>query len=117
MTNALRDAWIKREFDYRDAAIRASGRPRAGLERQARDQLVMPEFLPEIEGAMLGTDGSIWLKSHGLNEWLIVSATATIVARVRVPAEVIIKQVSLDRLWGIVPDADGVPSIVRYKVF
>jgi hypothetical protein len=37
-------------------------------------------------------------------------------ARVQLPVGVRLYQVSMDRCWGVIRDADGVLSIVRYRL-
>jgi hypothetical protein len=46
MTNAVRDAWIRTEFDYREAAIRASGRPRAALKSELHPRVCCVVEIP-----------------------------------------------------------------------
>jgi hypothetical protein len=65
---------------------------------------------------MLGSDGAAWLKPYDSNDWVVVSPAGTIAFRARVPENVRVYQVTMDRLWGVVLDADGLPIVIRYRV-
>jgi hypothetical protein len=116
MTDAIREAWIKRLIDPLVDRLAAGGTPRAAAESQLRDALVSGEYLPDVSDAMLGSDGAAWLKPYDSNDWVVVSPAGTIAFRVRVPENVRVYQVTMDRLWGVVLDADGLPIVIRYRV-
>jgi hypothetical protein len=116
MTAAIRDEWIKTTLDPRADLIRESGVPRGAVEVRLREQLVIGDYLPDVERAMLGSDGAVWLKPFGLPDWLLLSSSGSVVARVRVPNDVTVYQVSSDRVWTVALDSDGLPVITRYRV-
>ncbi len=116
VTAAHRDAFIKKRIDPIAARLQEAGTPRALAEKELRDQLVSSEYLPNVDGVMLGSDGSVWLKEYESSDWVIVSPTGAIAFRVRAPAALRVLQVSMVRLWGVLPDADGLPIILRYRV-
>jgi hypothetical protein len=116
-TTSVRDAWIKEFLDASQVLLARSGAmSRATAESELRKQIVVPQYIPEIEAAFLGRDGSVWLRRHTSNEWIIVSPSGAVAGRVQVPADVRVTQVSMDQLWGITRDADGLPIVIRYKV-
>jgi hypothetical protein len=116
VTEGLRAMIIRKYLDPASNLLAARGVTRSAAERQMRESFVDGPYLREIEGAMLGSDGSVWLKRLIPDDWIVVSPSGSIVGRVTVPSGMRVYQASLEQVWGVVRDADGVPVIVRYRL-
>jgi hypothetical protein len=125
-TAALVNEWIRARLDALSAGLGRTGMSRAAAEAEIRKQLQIPEYFPAIEDMKLGNDGAVWLKMLGRplgplstanpSEWTVVNPGGSIAYRVTVPGGVRVYQVSMDRMWGLMFDSDGLPVIVRYRV-
>ncbi len=79
--------------------------------------LPLPPVLPPIRRVLLGRDKSIWLLEQGLgNSWLILDPEGRAYCRIIVPHGVRVEQGQLDAFWATSSDADGLESIVRYRI-
>lgn len=91
---------------------------RAAIAAAVREHLYVPRYPPIAAHLIAGRDGSIWIR-EGRNylSWLVLE-------RGRVTKRVVIPrtdsyppepyQVTADKVWAVLMDADGVPSIRRY---
>jgi hypothetical protein len=98
-------AWLKRNQRSRD-------------NRQVLAAM-RPEFYPPVTGVCVGRDGSVLITFHAgatERELLLIDPSGTPVAALRLPKAVEVRQIEGDRVWGILRDANGVESIVRYRV-
>jgi hypothetical protein len=126
LTTAMVDRWVSERLDAAAQQLASTGTSRAASEAQIRRVLQVPEFLPVFEDVKLGADGAVWIKLLARAiasvtpgepaDWVVVSPAGSIAFRVRVPSGVRVQQVSMDRMWSLVSDSDGLPVIVRYRV-
>jgi hypothetical protein len=83
-----------------------------------REKLYVPKYLSPVSGVLVGTDGSVWLKTSRRSSgfaWLIISPRGVPIATVILPRNASV--LTLDRgIWGIETDDDGVPTVVRWRV-
>jgi hypothetical protein len=87
----------------------------AGALPEVRDSLYKPSVWPGVTELLVGLDGSIWLRqpqppAKSATFWRLTpdgkDATPVVV-----PSSVRPIRVSLNRIWGIAEDDDGVPSV------
>ena len=80
----------------------------------------LPETFPPYERAIVSADEkTVWLESGittGDRVWRILDLTGRSVGSVRVPRSVQLRVVSLERVWATERDADGLESIVIYRL-
>lgn len=96
------------------------GKTKAELEKEIRDAMYAPPFVPFLKGMVVASDGSVWLQrtevtAHG-NEWWILDSSGRLVGHVQVSAGLHVMLVQGDHLWGVETDDMGVNYIVRYRV-
>ena len=80
----------------------------------------VPEVYPAFVQGIVATDEkTIWFErgiAVGDREWMIVDMSGEPVAMLRVPRRFELKAVSADAVWGTERDADGLESIVVYRI-
>jgi hypothetical protein len=89
------------------------------LLKQDYAAIPLPAVFRPVHGIVAGSDGRTWIAlrpNHGERPWLVLGATGTVVGRVAVPDNVRVVVANATHLWGIETDADGVQSVVRYRV-
>jgi hypothetical protein len=106
---AVRDS-VKRVFEN---AVRKA-------TRAPVDPVDIPEvYAPFVQGLVANDEKTVWFEKGiavGEREWLVVDRSGQPVASVRVPRRLDLKVVSMDRVWAIERDADGLESIVVFRV-
>jgi hypothetical protein len=79
----------------------------------------VPAFFPPVSAAVVGRDGTIWLRGPEAGgrtvEWTVLTPDGEPRARVRLPAASQVRHAAHDHLWAVEHDADGVPFVVRYR--
>ena len=80
------------------------------------DALDIPEFYPPVSEAVVGRDGSLWLRREqvGGGGWLVLNDRGMLVASVVGPATLEILNADGRTAWGVVHDDLDVPYLVRY---
>lgn len=110
-----------------NAVIDSEVTRRVGRQPENRDYvktlraMTMPRWAGPVHDVLVGDDGTIWLgiqEQFGLptHRYNIFDATGKIVATVVPPSNVRPWVVSKDQMWGVDRDADGLESVVRYRV-
>lgn len=98
---------------------------RAGLNRREviariEEQLYVPPFRPPVTAAVVGRDGTVWLRrEEGASDfvlWHVLNERGLIEASVRLPKKVYVHQASRSHFWGVTHDELDVPYVVRYRV-
>ena len=102
-----------------DSAVKALatslGMPES--EGAIRAALAVPKNFYPVTRALVGTDGSVWLRGRAINDqriWTIVSPAGKVVETLTVPAATNILWID-GAIWGVTRDADDVPSVVRLR--
>ncbi len=91
--------------------------PRGEIAAQVRTQLSLLGTPPPVQGAIAGSDGSLWIRSmRNRLDWTVFTAAGAIAYNVHIPLNMRVTRVSLDRFWAITPDSDGLPIITRNRV-
>ncbi len=92
---------------------------RESFERQYREALYRPDFLPPVESLVVAGDGSTWLLATDGGgsppTWWVLGPDMSPLGRVETPEGFDLKAVHEDRLWGVEMDELGVNYIVRYR--
>ncbi|MCL4864871.1 MAG: hypothetical protein KJZ47_03185, partial [Gemmatimonadales bacterium] len=82
---------------------------------------VLPAILPVLDGIMAGHGGEVWVRLFQLeagptSEYLVVDRAGQAVATIAVPTDLTIHQVGADFVLGVRRDADGVETVVEYRL-
>jgi hypothetical protein len=93
---------------------------RAGVEA-VYDPSLRPATMPRFDAILAGHDGELWVRLYRpdpgpTRDYLVVSRSGQAVARVSVPSELVIHQVGADFILGVRRDADGVETVVEYRL-
>ena len=89
------------------------------LLKQDYAAIPLPAVFRPVHGIVAGSDGRTWIalrQNAGTRQWLVLGPTGSVVGRVAVPDNVRIVVAGATHIWGIETDADGVQSVVRYRV-
>lgn len=113
------DDFVERMFD-----VPAGERTPFATRRQAADAiggaLSLPDFHPPVTAALLGSDGSIWLRREGLGrpdvEWIVLATDGKPQARLVLPAALSIIAAGPDEVWAWQPDELDVPVLLRFRL-
>lgn len=86
----------------------------------ARAALYVPAHYPPVTRAVVGRDGTIWLRREAADpqsaEWLVLDSDGEPIGRVTLPARTTVAVAERDRFWGWELDDLDVPYVVRYAV-
>ncbi|MGE3414072.1 MAG: hypothetical protein AB7L91_17840 [Dehalococcoidia bacterium] len=89
-----------------------------GMRNAYRD-MTFPTHYPPFRSVLLGDDGWIWIEQDldpDTRRWLVLSPDAMPAFALAMPARVKLKVVSRDEIWAVVPDADDLEHVMRYRV-
>jgi hypothetical protein len=78
-----------------------------------------PAAYPPFVGVMVGRDGSIWLRGRIVQDerrYLVLDSRGNVHGTFALKSAFTIAEADLTNIWVVEPDADGVPSVVRYGV-
>lgn len=83
--------------------------------------LYRPAHLAPVEQAVIGRDGTIWLKratdgTGATSELLMLSEAGELIGRARLPAREKLVAADRRRVWAIAADEDDVPFLVWYRI-
>ena len=83
--------------------------------QEVRDSLYKPAVWPPVTGFFVGLDGSIWFEQpqppRSAARFWRLTANGAEVAPVVVPPNFRVMRVTLNRIWGLAEDDDGVQSV------
>jgi hypothetical protein len=87
-------------------------------ESDFRGAVRFPDYYPAFQWFQLvGLDGSLWLTEFMNDDSrLVISADGRPLMRVRAPSDLRLLGASATHVWGVLPDADDVPMVVRYRI-
>lgn len=84
------------------------------------DSLALPSHYPPVFDAIVGRDDRTWLQiseaGNGPTNWAVLNSRGDLVAFVRGPGGVELRNAEGSRVWGVVHDALEVPYLVRYRL-
>lgn len=79
----------------------------------------IPRFYNPVAELFVGNDGRIWIgmpPGGDTREWLVLDRAGSLVARMKTPAKLVLKNASSTNVWGIETDEFDVQSIVRFRI-
>jgi hypothetical protein len=110
-------------LEARLAAGRQAGQTAAALEqmRQRLEASTRPSHLPLFSEAILDDLGHLWIKDYALAgaiepSWHVFDRTGTWVTSLRLPTRLRPMQIGADWILGVERDAEGVESVVVYRL-
>lgn len=86
--------------------------------QNAAKSKVPAAYIPAT-GILLGMDNTVWIPMRASpegREVLVLDGRGTPIASVVLPPRTILRQATIETLWATQTDADGLASMVRYKV-
>ena len=89
------------------------------LARRYRREAVVPPIYPPIRGAMIGIDGTVWIRlrtGDRIDPYLILDVKGDPIARVALPPATFFAVVSRNTVWAVERDDVGIQSVVRYRM-
>ncbi len=90
------------------------------IARSFRSAMKFPEFKVLIEYPWLAQDESIWLRlrqeDHQPARWILLDAEGQPRGDLELPSDIRIMWNRGDTLWGVDPDEDDVPWVVRFRI-
>ncbi len=98
------------------AAVDTTASSRAAI----RQAMSFPDFQPPVHSVFIGVDASIWLRreeaSGQTQRWLLLDPQGNPRGHVNLPKNVRPMWSSGDTLWGVQPDTDEVPWMVKFRI-
>ena len=86
----------------------------------ATDALFFPPTYPPVTAAVLGEDGTVWLRGavgdQGHIDWMVMGERGQIVGIVNLHGSLTILVATREMIWGVQYDATGVPFIRRLRI-
>ena len=100
-------------------ATRAS-RPRLGVEGNPLPPSYA-QFLPQATRVRLDSEGRAWVRRWpaspaALTEWIVFAPRGLPIARINMPARLVVHDIGSDYLVGVAVDDDGVQSVQVYRI-
>jgi hypothetical protein len=104
----------------KDSLIKSAG-SRSSNEREIRAIAKFPAHIPTISRVVAGEDGTIWLRREefgrsGVAEWNVMSRNGQLIARLETPKALQVHAATAQQVFGVLPDENDVPVVVRYHV-
>lgn len=100
-----------------DPAVFAS---RAEAIAQVGDSLFLPSYLPSVTGALIGSQGAIWLRRPSTAPdsvlWTVLTSEGAVVRTVVAPAKLTLLAVADSVAWGVEPDPPQGTILARYRL-
>lgn len=92
-----------------------------GLRESIRAALYTPRIHPPVRELLVGTDGTIWLRTDTIGApeqlWLVLSKQGDIVAHMSLPSpQFRAMQANSRFIWGVEKDELDVQYVVRYRI-
>jgi hypothetical protein len=97
----------------------AGARRSYGPELQAEVRKKVPKVYIPAQSITLGMDNTVWITMRDTGEGrvtLVLNSRGDPIASVPLPRNASLRQASISQIWAAETDADGLTSIVRYKV-
>lgn len=88
--------------------------------RTVRDALQVPYTIPTVSGAIIGDDGTVWLRREDTGaasvRWTVLRPGEKSRTDIALPADARVRWVGGDIAWAAVPSADNKCGLVKYRV-
>jgi len=92
-----------------------TGRLRAAVVRA----LHVPPTVPAALAVLAGRDGTTWVlrgRSGAAARWMVFDANGRLLAVAELPPALALYAADRSHVWGVMVDADEVPSVLRYRL-
>lgn len=79
----------------------------------------LPTYYPPLTGAVVGTDGAVWLGvrgDSGAQAWRVLDPSGKDAGQVLLPSHSRVVAADRSTIWVVTLDEDDVPSLVKYRV-
>jgi hypothetical protein len=110
----VRDSVVARAL-----ATTRSANPQHNAEWRALAPKRTQPVWPPVQSIIVGRDETIWLgirATGALRTWIALDGAGTPIGTLQLPAAAELHVAERATLWGIIEDADDLPSVVRYRV-
>ncbi len=92
----------------------------ASTRRAIRQAMSFPDFQPPVQNTFVGVDASIWLRREEAKSptqrWDLLDPQGNPRGRVNLPVRLRPAWSNGDVLWGVLPDNDDVPWLVKFRI-
>ena len=102
-----------------DSLIAVQTRNRRASPAAVRDSLMVPTYLFPVATALVGRDGTIWIRREAFGAaatWELYDSEGNLVGRVKLPPDARVVEGSRERAWILAPDPDGVSQLSRIRL-
>ena len=90
------------------------------IQARVREATYAPQFLPPVDQMVIANNGDIWLRRNSLGsgdrEWWIFDSGLEPVGRAVTPADLAVRAIVGEDMWGVITDELDVSYIVRYRL-
>ena len=90
------------------------------IQARVREATYAPQFLPPVDQMVIANNGDIWLRRNSLGsgdpEWWIFDSGLEPVGRAVTPADLAVRAIVGEDMWGVITDEFDVSYIVRYRL-
>lgn len=111
---------VEREISGAAGRFASFKSQQGSLIQAIRQGIFAPKYLPPLTAIIGGLDGTIWAQRATLDtmtvEWDVIGTQASVIARCHLPKRLSVRIVSDESVWGVLPDEDDVPQLVRYRI-
>jgi hypothetical protein len=115
-TGADAEAWRK---GMRQNAEDGDAERKASIERQIQET-AFPKYFPPTGTWMTDAVGNLWVRPYvtvaGRNDVIVMNPALKEIARVALPAGLIVQEIGADHVLGIWHDQDGVPHVRMHRL-
>ncbi len=94
--------------------------PVPALRSTLKSHIPFPRFRPPVTGLVVGRDSTVWLRREETGgatvRWDVLDWFGNLVGSCEIPTALTVFQAQRTAFWGVIPDEDGAPDVVRYRV-
>jgi hypothetical protein len=127
---ATADTLVARNYSYHPIpisqhvsdSVRDLLTSRPGMAPQLVDafrKMSFPPTFPPLHSVLVGRDGTIWVEEWAADanhHWRILDPEGSPIGALTLPHNIRVSIAERNRFWGISTDADGLQSVVRYRI-
>ena len=120
------DTAIARRYPYTPVTVTAAvidsilANTEEGKLGMSRDAVYQPRFRPPVTEALLGLDGSVWLRREfsyaPIARWTIIAPSGETVGDIGIPASHTVHAADERHVWTTITDEDDVPLVIRHRI-
>lgn len=106
-------------IDSLQATLVPSLKAKGHSDREIREAVFIPGFLPPVTDVFVGTDSALWLRREEADaraEYWIIASDGTHIGSLHTAAGVRLRGANSSKVWGVHLDEYDVPSITQYRL-